>query len=140
MRQKWFFDCGCPRCLDPTELGSYYGALLCQRGRRDLAKDTRKQIKGAEDVQGSGSHRRGQIEGAEGALVSDRGMCGGAVVSSDPGDNEAEFRCEECGGRLGWQRVRSVLGLSPHHHCVHPPGQLCHGRRSSYTARALVTA
>ena len=32
MRQKWFFDCACSRCLDPTELGSYYGALVCQRG------------------------------------------------------------------------------------------------------------
>ena len=32
MRQKWFFSCACARCLDPTELGSYYGALLCQRG------------------------------------------------------------------------------------------------------------
>ena len=29
MKEKWFFDCSCPRCLDPTELGSYFGSILC---------------------------------------------------------------------------------------------------------------
>ena len=29
MREKWFFDCSCPRCTDPTELGSHYSSLLC---------------------------------------------------------------------------------------------------------------
>ena len=47
MKEKWFFDCACPRCLDPTEngkwhfavtndhfigkynLGSYFGSVLC---------------------------------------------------------------------------------------------------------------
>jgi len=33
MRQKWFFDCGCQRCLDPTELGSHWGSVLCRAGR-----------------------------------------------------------------------------------------------------------
>ena len=33
MRQKWFFDCGCPRCVDPGELGTHFGSLLCQRGQ-----------------------------------------------------------------------------------------------------------
>lgn len=30
LRDKWFFDCTCARCLDPTELGSFTSALLCQ--------------------------------------------------------------------------------------------------------------
>ena len=71
MRQKWFFDCSCPRCLDPEELGSCYGALLCQRGA-------------------GGAHQ----------------VCGGAVVSCDPRDNGAEFRCRECGLTLAWEAVR----------------------------------
>ena len=25
---KWFLDCSCPRCMDPTELGSHYSSLL----------------------------------------------------------------------------------------------------------------
>ena len=29
MKEKWFFDCSCPRCLDPTELGSHFGSILC---------------------------------------------------------------------------------------------------------------
>jgi len=31
LRNKWFFDCNCPRCLDPTELGSFFSALLCKK-------------------------------------------------------------------------------------------------------------
>jgi len=30
LREKWFFSCSCPRCEDPTELGSFTSALLCQ--------------------------------------------------------------------------------------------------------------
>jgi len=30
LHDKWFFDCGCPRCMDPTELGSFTSAHLCQ--------------------------------------------------------------------------------------------------------------
>ena len=29
LRAKWYFDCACHRCLDPTECGSYLSALLC---------------------------------------------------------------------------------------------------------------
>ena len=29
LRSKWYFDCGCDRCIDPTECGSYLLALLC---------------------------------------------------------------------------------------------------------------
>jgi len=29
MKEKWFFDCSCPRCSDPTELGSHFSSLLC---------------------------------------------------------------------------------------------------------------
>jgi len=25
----WFFDCECPRCLDPTEMGSLMSAVKC---------------------------------------------------------------------------------------------------------------
>ena len=30
LHDKWFFDCSCDRCSDPTELGSFTSALLCQ--------------------------------------------------------------------------------------------------------------
>jgi len=30
LREKWFFECSCPRCSDPTELGSQISSLLCQ--------------------------------------------------------------------------------------------------------------
>ncbi|XP_023328599.1 protein msta isoform X2 [Eurytemora carolleeae] len=30
LREKWFFDCSCSRCSDPTELGSHASTLLCQ--------------------------------------------------------------------------------------------------------------
>ena len=29
LRAKWYFDCACDRCCDPTECGSYLSALLC---------------------------------------------------------------------------------------------------------------
>ena len=29
LMNKWFFQCGCQRCADPTELGSYLSALVC---------------------------------------------------------------------------------------------------------------
>ena len=29
LRAKWYFDCACDRCVDPTEYGSYLSALLC---------------------------------------------------------------------------------------------------------------
>jgi len=29
MREKWFFDCACLRCKDPTELGTHFGSILC---------------------------------------------------------------------------------------------------------------
>ena len=30
LHDKWFFDCGCPRCLSPTELDSFTSVHLCQ--------------------------------------------------------------------------------------------------------------
>jgi hypothetical protein len=33
LREKWYFDCGCRRCRDPTELGSHLGSLTCPRPR-----------------------------------------------------------------------------------------------------------
>jgi len=29
LREKWFFDCCCPRCSDPTEFGSHVSTLKC---------------------------------------------------------------------------------------------------------------
>ena len=29
LREKWFFDCSCPRCSDPTEFGSHVSTLKC---------------------------------------------------------------------------------------------------------------
>ena len=40
IRKNWFFDCSCPRCADPTELGTFLSALLCptcrEQGREGL--------------------------------------------------------------------------------------------------------
>ena len=33
LREKWFFDCCCGRCSDPTERGSHLSSLLCQKAR-----------------------------------------------------------------------------------------------------------
>ena len=33
LRSKWFFDCVCKRCQDPSELGSNLSSLQCQRAR-----------------------------------------------------------------------------------------------------------
>eukprot|EP00092_Neocalanus_flemingeri_P005352 GFUD01005766.1.p1 GENE.GFUD01005766.1~~GFUD01005766.1.p1 ORF type:complete len:592 (-),score=147.56 GFUD01005766.1:293-2068(-) len=30
LHDKWYFDCKCARCMDPTELGSFTSAHLCQ--------------------------------------------------------------------------------------------------------------
>lgn len=30
LKNKWFFDCNCERCQDPTELGSHVSSILCQ--------------------------------------------------------------------------------------------------------------
>ena len=30
LHDKWFFDCGCPRCQSPTELDSFTSVHLCQ--------------------------------------------------------------------------------------------------------------
>ena len=35
LRQKWFFDCFCPRCSDPTELGSHLSSLVCPKTKCD---------------------------------------------------------------------------------------------------------
>jgi len=30
LRDKWFFECTCPRCQDPTECGSHASTFICQ--------------------------------------------------------------------------------------------------------------
>ncbi|XP_035716177.1 SET domain-containing protein SmydA-8-like [Folsomia candida] len=37
-----FFLCGCPRCLDPTEMGSYFSAIKCPCGGNIVSMDTTK--------------------------------------------------------------------------------------------------
>ena len=29
LKQNWYFDCTCPRCTDPTELGTEFSSLRC---------------------------------------------------------------------------------------------------------------
>ena len=29
MREGWFFDCNCERCISETELGSHMSSLVC---------------------------------------------------------------------------------------------------------------
>ena len=29
LREKWFFDCACKRCNDPSEFGSHVSSLKC---------------------------------------------------------------------------------------------------------------
>ncbi len=29
LREKWFFDCNCKRCADPTDLGSHMSTIKC---------------------------------------------------------------------------------------------------------------
>ena len=42
MKQGWFFDCQCPRCMSGNELGSHMSSLICklcthnQRGSGNL--------------------------------------------------------------------------------------------------------
>lgn len=31
LKESKFFDCVCERCRDPSELGSYVGALVCSK-------------------------------------------------------------------------------------------------------------
>jgi len=31
LREKWFFDCRCSRCSDPTECGSHLSSLICSK-------------------------------------------------------------------------------------------------------------
>ncbi|XP_054269407.1 SET domain-containing protein SmydA-8-like [Macrosteles quadrilineatus] len=31
LRDTKFFTCQCPRCLDPTEMGTYFSAILCEK-------------------------------------------------------------------------------------------------------------
>ena len=38
LRAKWYFDCGCDRCLDPSELGSCLSGLLCTRPAPSASK------------------------------------------------------------------------------------------------------
>ena len=29
LAEGWYFDCSCPRCADPTELGTHVSSLAC---------------------------------------------------------------------------------------------------------------
>jgi hypothetical protein len=68
LREKWFFECMCFRCSDPTECGSHLSSLLCAKTK-----------------------------------------CGGAVVPSNPLDNQSNWFCLSCGAVTCLDRVKSVL-------------------------------
>ena len=36
IRSQWYFDCGCVRCRDPTDCGTYCSAVRCAKCRRGL--------------------------------------------------------------------------------------------------------
>ena len=78
---KWFFHCSCPRCRDPTEFGEDYWhhelLLHCLL---------------------AGSHY--------GSLLCSARRCGGTLLSTDSLDNESDWRCESCEGRLPAASVR----------------------------------
>ncbi len=44
LRDKWFFECSCARCSDPTEKGSHSSSLICQ------AKVVQNQLKKCGEV------------------------------------------------------------------------------------------
>lgn len=54
LKSSKYFTCRCPRCLDPTELGTHFSSLKCQK--------------------------------------CDNGL----IISSDPLDDEAEWKCTGC--------------------------------------------
>ena len=33
IKKYWFFDCACPRCSDPSELGTFMSAIRCNACR-----------------------------------------------------------------------------------------------------------
>ncbi len=76
-----------PNPEDPTELETYLDAFRCQRRRAAAGEE--------ED--------------------DDQGKCGGAVVSTDALDFEADFRCGRCGHRTPravLEKVEDQIGES----------------------------
>lgn len=70
----WFFVCRCARCRDPTDLGSYMSAVLCQKC--GLNVDER------------------------GPLNSGQPAARGAVIPTDPFDViRGDWACVDCGHR-----------------------------------------
>jgi len=41
-RHLWNFDCACPRCSDPTELGTFSSSIKCKCGGPMVPKDTKQ--------------------------------------------------------------------------------------------------
>ena len=52
MREKWFFNCQCKRCSDPTEFNSHVSTLKCQ----NCATATSAQQNGCENGTGNGGY------------------------------------------------------------------------------------
>ena len=69
LRSKWYFDCVCARCEDPTECGSYLSALLCTGGVT-------------------------RCSGCVASVTSVTRLCGASVISDDPTSGEADWRCQ----------------------------------------------
>lgn len=46
-KKVWLFSCSCPRCMDPTEMGTHYSSLQCHCG--GFYTHTRRRIKEKEE-------------------------------------------------------------------------------------------
>lgn len=81
LKRSKHFDCGCGRCRDPTEFGTYAGSMYCSQCRRD-----------------------------------DRRDCCPKMVSEDPLDEDAMWRCERCehvisGRQMAWNNDAMREGI-----------------------------
>ena len=77
LRDKWFFECRCPRCSDPTEKGSHVSSLVCQavpESQRELMATAPEKLR----------------------------RCGGTMSLSDPfaAAEDKFWLCCKCGNRI----------------------------------------
>ncbi|XP_050101373.1 SET domain-containing protein SmydA-8 [Anopheles aquasalis] len=67
LKASKFFTCMCPRCVDPTELGTHFSSLLCNK------------------------------------------CVGGIIISSNPLDENAEWKCGDCGFKTSGAAVQKAI-------------------------------
>ena len=82
----WYFWCSCARCLDKTELGTHLSSLKCSGLSQRLGAYTGAGLGGA----GSGD-------------------CGGLVMAGDPGGEDTEWDCGECGATFPSSLVTGLV-------------------------------